>query len=173
MQSSNKFQLFRINSTPFSTLTLLLLSLVLAGCQSLDNNSGNRRVNTAARANVGNTLSDGSIRHDTDSPRIAQLWAAAEKAKSERKWNDAERYIQEALQLQPKDGVLWSRAADLKLTLLEPALAERFAMRSVAFANDNRTLLHRNWLIIEHAREMQGDMLGVREAHKQVQSYQY
>lgn len=150
---------------------LLSSGLILSGCQSLE--SPERQRAASAQQENGSLLADGSIRHDTDSPRVAQLWAAAEKARAERRWDEAEQHIQSALQLQPKDGVLWSRAADLKLTLLEPQMAEKFAMRSVAFANNNRTLLHRNWLIIEHAREMQGDLLGVREAHKQVQNYQY
>jgi len=34
-------------------------------------------------------------------------------------------------------------------------------------------LLYRNWLIIEHARSMRGDLLGVRSARKQVQLYRY
>ncbi len=40
-------------------------------------------------------------------------------------------------------------------------------------AGVNTPLLHRNWLIIEHARSMRGDLLGVRSAHKKVQEYQY
>lgn len=119
------------------------------------------------------TLSDGSIRHDTDSARLAQLWAAADRAMSADNLTLADQYLLEAIELKPADTILWSRAAELKLKLLEPALAENFAAKSNAFADDNKTLLHRNWLIIEHAREMRGDLLGVRDAHKMVQLYQY
>jgi len=155
-----------------SSSLALVVALALSGCKSMESPE-RQGINRASTSVDGKLLADGSIRHDTDSPRVAQLWAAAEKARNERRWTEAEQHIESALALQPKDGVLWSRAADLKLTLLEPQLAEKFAMRSVAFANSNRTLLHRNWLIIEHARELQGDLLGVREAHKQVQAYQY
>lgn len=121
----------------------------------------------------GKTDHTGAIRHDVDSPRIAQLWAAAEKARLADNLEQAESYIQEALVIAPEDSVLWSRAAELKLTMLEPALAENYAGKSIAYAADNGTLLHRNWLIIEHARDLRGDLLGVRDAHKMVQRFQY
>ncbi len=117
-------------------------------------------------------LSDGSIRHDTDNARVAQLWAAVEKARALDDAESADRYLQEALSISPQDGVLWSRAAEIKLTLLEPALAENYAAKSNVYSVNNPTLLHRNWLIIEHARELRGDLLGVRDAHKMVQKFQ-
>lgn len=156
-----------------------LLLFVLSGCAAMQNaaSSDNPKA-TASGQSVPRTssqdvvLPDGSIRHDTDSARVAQLWAAVEKARAVNDAETADRYLKEAISISPEDGVLWSRAAEIKLTLLEPALAENYAAKSNVYSVDNPTLLHRNWLIIEHARELRGDLLGVREAHKMVQKFQ-
>ena len=52
-------------------------------------------------------------------------------------------------------------------------MTKNFAIKSNVYAVTNRTLQHRNWLIIEHARDLRGDLLGVRDAHKMVQQLQY
>lgn len=116
---------------------------------------------------------DGSVRVDTDNQQVAKLWAAAEKARAENKLTIAIELLYEALELDPQNSLLWSRAAEIKLDSVEPALAENYATRSNAWAGENRPLLYRNWLIIENARSMRGDLLGVRSANKQVQLYQY
>ena len=81
--------------------------------------------------------------------------------------------LYEALEVSPGNSLLWSRAAELQLDSLEAALAENFAVKSNSYAGDNQALLYRNWLIIQHARDMRGDLLGVRSAHKKVQQYQF
>lgn len=119
------------------------------------------------------TRPDGGVRLDTTSQEVASLWAAAERARAENKPVISLELLYEAMEIDPQNALLWSRAAEHKLDSLEPALAENYATRSNTFANENRPLLHRNWLIIEHARSMRGDLLGERSAHKQVQFYQY
>lgn len=161
-----------------STLKLCLCMLFsaqfLVGCASFAGNQS-----TASQgvkpivSSGGQTLPDGSIRHDTDNARVAQLWSAAESAREENDLDSADTYIAEALTVKPQDPVLWSRAAELKLGKLELSLAENYAAKSLAYETENRVLMHRNWLIIEHARELRGDLLGVRDAHKMVQQYQF
>jgi len=119
------------------------------------------------------TLPEGSIRYDTDSARIAQLWSAAEQARLEENNDLALQRLFEALELSPQNSLLWSRAAEIQLNSEQASLAENFATKSNTFAGTNVSLLHRNWLIIEHARSLRGDLLGVRSAHKKVQEYQY
>jgi len=116
---------------------------------------------------------DGAVRVDTTSERVAQLWAAAEQARQENKDAIALELLYEGLEISPQNSLLWSRAAELQLDSLEAALAESYATKSNAFAGDNTALLYRNWLIIEQSRNMRGDLLGVRSAHKKVQQYQY
>ncbi len=119
------------------------------------------------------TLPDGSIRYDTDDERITKLWSASEQARIEDKNEEALELLYQALEISPQNSLLWSRAAEVQLENSEAALAENFANKSNAFAGSNTPLLHRNWLIIEHARSLRGDLLGVRSAHKKVQEYQY
>jgi len=116
---------------------------------------------------------DGSVRLDTANQEVARLWASAEKARAENRPAISLELLYEALEIDPENSLLWSRAAEHKLDTLEPALAEDYALRSINLAGENRPLLYRNWLIIEHARSMRGDLLGERSAHKQVQAFQY
>lgn len=116
---------------------------------------------------------DGSVRFDTDSEKVAQLWKSAEQARKQDREAVALELLYDALEIDPQNALLWSRAAEIQLDSLEAALAESYANKSNVFAGENSALLYRNWLIIEHARNMRGDLLGVRSAHKKVQQYQY
>jgi len=126
-----------------------------------------------APALVGETLPDGSVRVDTDDARVAQLWSASQQSSAENDDAQALEFIYQALEINPQNSLLWSRAAEIQLDAEQPAQAENFAVKSNAFAAENTALLYRNWLIIEHARNMRGDLLGVRSAHRKVQQYQY
>lgn len=116
---------------------------------------------------------DGSVRVDTQSQEVAKLWASAERARADDKLTIALELLYEALEIDPENGLLWSRAAEIQLDDIKPELAESYATRSNAWAGENNSLLYRNWLIIKHARSMRGDLLGVRGAQKQAQLYQY
>lgn len=157
----------------YRRLAFVVSFLMLGACSSMGPHGDDNKRVAPLVSSAGQTLPDGSIRHDTDSARVAQLWSASESAREKKDIDGAEKYLLEALKLKPLDPVLLSRAAELKLIKLEPALAENLAAKSIAYSPENRTLMHRNWLIIEHARELRGDLLGVRDAHKMVQNYQY
>ncbi len=148
---------------------LISLALLSAGCASLAPPQQDPLVDEVY---VG-TLPDGTIRFDTEDERIAKLWSAAEQARIEDKNSEALEYLYQALEISPQNSLLWSRAAEVQLENSEAAMAENFASKSNTFAGTNTPLLHRNWLIIEHARSMRGDLLGVRSAHKKVQEFQY
>jgi len=113
------------------------------------------------------------ITGNTDFERVAKLWAEAEDARANGQNSVALELLYDALEVNPQNALLWSRAAEIQLDSLEAALAESYATKSNAFAANNNSLLYRNWMIIEHSRNMRGDLLGVRSAHKKVQQYQY
>lgn len=148
---------------------MALLASVLASCSALQPDGGSKV--QAVEPIVARP--DGSIREDTDDQQVARLWASAETARQEGKDTIALELVYEALEIDPQSAVLWSRAAEIQLDKLESSLAESFAVKSNGFALENKTLLYRNWLIIEEARDLRGDLLGVRSAHKKVQQYQY
>lgn len=149
---------------------VLLAALALSACASTDNES---LPPDSPPIFSSQTLPDGSVRVDTVDARVAQLWSASQQAASEDNDADALEYVYQALEIDPQNGLLWSRAAEIQLDNEQPAQAENFAVKSNLFANENRGLLYRNWLIIEHARTLRGDLLGVRSANRKVQQYRY
>lgn len=146
---------------------LALLFAVLQGCAS----NSPKPEEPAPLANLRAQL-DGSIRYDTDDQRLAELWSAAEQARRVENDDRALDLLYRAIEISPNNSMLWSRAAEVQLDNDQALMAENLALKSNAFAGENPVLLHRNWLIIEHARSLRGDLLGVRSARKQVELYQ-
>jgi len=155
-----------------STRILPLLACLLAatGCASIGNTSSDNNLTPAPRAV---SLADGSVRVDTQNSQIAELWSISENARQSGNDPLALESLYQALELEPQNSLLWSRVAELQLDNSEPGRAEQSALRSNLYAGNNGSLLHRNWLMIKHARNVRGDLLGVRSAHKQAQQYQY
>ncbi len=161
--------LMQMNMKSALNVFVMSVAMLSVGCASLQ-----QEQQTTPTPPVNSvTLPEGSIRYDTDDARIAQLWSAAEQARIEENTDLALQRLFEALELSPQNSLIWSRAAEIQLNNQQASLAENFAMKSNTFAGENASLLHRNWLIIEHARSLRGDLLGVRSAHKKVQEYQY
>ncbi len=152
-------------------LMVLGVAMLSVGCAALQQPPAQSAQPVAPLSSE--TLPEGSIRYDTDDERVAKLWSAAEQARIEENTDLALRRLFEALEISPRNSILWSRAAEIQLQNEQAAVAENFALKSNTFAGPNAALLHRNWLIIEHARSLRGDLLGVRSAHKKVQEYQY
>lgn len=148
---------------------LVLSALLISACAATPGGPGGS--SDSILPAVALARPDGSVRLDTDNKDVASLWASAERARSEGKPVIATELLYEALEVDPQNSLLWSRAAELQIDSVEPALAEEYAERSNLLAGDNRPLIYRNWLIIEHARSMRGDLLGVRSARKQSELY--
>ena len=116
---------------------------------------------------------DGSIHHEVRDERVAELWQKSETERQNGQIENALNYLNQALEVAPDDPVLWSRGAEIYLSVRENGRAENYASKSNAFAGpDSYSLQYRNWLIIRHAREMRGDLLGARNAQQMVQKYQ-
>jgi len=145
--------------------------LLLTGCGSFQQPAAQVPFAPANGVSAKGQL-DGSIRYDTESERVAELWSAAEDARSRNNDTAALDLLYQALDLSPENSLLWSRAAELQLDNDQALVAEDLALKSNAFAQGNSVILHRNWLIIEHARSLRGDLLGVRSARKNVQEFQ-
>ena len=152
-----------------TTTGALLLAVVLASACATPGNGVN---DSPMPEQPTLTRHDGGVRFDTDSQQVANLWASAESARVEGRDNVALELLYEALDIDPQNSLLWSRAAELQLVQLDAELAETYAERSNSFAEENRALMQRNWMIIERSRSMRGDLLGQRSAHKQVQFFQ-
>ena len=163
----------RPSNKPLPLIFAIVAAVVVSGCTSLAPTQDLKTPVQATQTQLDGTLPlDGSIRQDTTSARVAELWANAEQARLSSNHEAAINFILQAIELQPQDALLLSRVAELQLNVRQPVLAESYAVRSNAYAATNRTMLLRNWLIIEHSREMRGDLLGVRTAHRQVIEFQ-
>jgi len=153
-------------------LAVLLVVSFTTGCAALQEPQQGAQTD-ARNVAAAKVLPEGGIRYDTTSARVAELWNSAEEAQGAQNPDLALRHLFEALEISPQNSALWSKAAEIQLSNQQAALAENFAVKSNTFAGTNASLLHRNWLIIEHARSLRGDLLGVRSAHKKVTEYQY
>lgn len=168
-----------MQTTMKNALNVLIVSsaMLVMGCQSSRQSSAplliTEPVPVANSENQAQSQTSNSVRYDTKDARIAKIWLEAEQARRGGNTDLALQRLFEGIDIQPQNSLLWSRAAEIQLNNQQAALAENFAAKSNTFAGNNDSLLHRNWLIIEHARSMRGDLLGVRSAHKKVQEYQY
>ncbi len=167
------YSLIFMQTTMKNVRNALIVSgaMLVMGCQSTQQRT-DAPVLAAPAVSAESQPSNG-VRYETKDARIAKIWLEAEQARRSGNTDLALQRIFEGIDIQPQNSLLWSRAAEIQLNNEQAALAENFAVKSNTFAGNNDSLLHRNWLIIEHARSMRGDLLGVRSAHKKVQEYQY
>ncbi|MDZ7748688.1 MAG: tetratricopeptide repeat protein [Halofilum sp. (in: g-proteobacteria)] len=112
---------------------------------------------------------EGVVEHGIDNEAVAMLWDQAEQARAEGDTDAAIRAIERALDVDPDDAVLWSRLAELRLQTGEARVAENLATRSNSLAAGQRLLRYRNWLIIEAARQQQGDEQGADAARAEIE----
>lgn len=108
---------------------------------------------------------EGEIRHDIQDENVARFWQESEILYRNGDVDNAMGRLQQALEITPRDAVLWSRAAEFSLDQESNLRAENYAAKSNFLATaDNRPLRYRNWLIIQRSRENRGDLLGARDA---------
>ena len=145
----------------------VLLTALLSACATLDSNTqeGPNQADIIAEKLDAYVLSQGEIRHDVKDENVARLWQASEILKRNGELENATAKLQQALEITPRDAVIWSRVAEFSLEQNSNLRAENYAAKSNFLAAlGNRPLRYRNWLIIQRAREARGDLLGAREA---------
>lgn len=153
----------------FPFVCWLVFALLLGGCSSTPDR-GQPKIEKALPDYVS---IDGSIRHEVQDERVVELWKKSDSERQQGQYENALSMLNGALEVAPKDPVLWSRGAEDYLTIGENALAENYASKSNFYApQDSRALQYRNWLIIKHAREQRGDLLGARNAQQMVLKFQ-
>lgn len=112
-----------------------------------------------------NTPVQPSVAEPTDKAAVSVLWNKAEQARKSGDVDGALAQLEQAVKIQPKSPVLWSRMAELKLKQRQYVSAENIATKSNQLvAGRNKILEYRNWLIIAKAREANGDYAGSAEA---------
>jgi hypothetical protein len=104
------------------------------------------------------------------SPAVIALLDVADREMQSGRRDYAVASIERALNLEPKNAMLWSRLAIIRLQQQDWQQAYVLANKSNSLAQGNRSLQIQNWQVIEKARAGQGDAAGVAEARRMLDS---
>lgn len=173
---------------PIRTLVILVIFILINACAS----TGNRYVpvedqsttveqqhedqieagvEKLERADItSQTLPDASdSRQAAASPAVIALLESAERDLQAGKSEYAVASIERALNLEPKNAILWSRLATIRLAQQDWQQAYVLANKSNSLAQGNTALQRQNWQIIARAKTGQSDVAGAAEARKKLE----
>jgi tetratricopeptide (TPR) repeat protein len=103
----------------------------------------------------------------TQTPAVSALIAAANQSSKSGNLESAAATMERAIRIEPRNAELLYKLAVLRLKQSKPVLAEDLAKKAALLAGKDNTLKKNSWLLIAHAKEMQGDNSGAEEArHK-------
>ncbi|OED42389.1 hypothetical protein AB833_07025 [Chromatiales bacterium (ex Bugula neritina AB1)] len=143
-------------------VAVLLSIMLLSGCAV---NGGVAEPDPIAEMLDAYVVGESDIKHEVQNQEVARLWQESEIFRRNGDIENAKSRLGQAIQITPRDAVLWSRAAELELDQNAHLRAENYAAKSNFLASvDDGGLRYRNWLIIQLSREGRGDLLGAREA---------
>ncbi|MGZ5014084.1 MAG: hypothetical protein ACXV7E_08680 [Methylobacter sp.] len=105
------------------------------------------------------------------SPVVGALVSAANQNSKAGDLDSAAASIERAIRIEPRNATLFYKLAVLRLQQSKPRLAEDLAKKSALLASTNNTLKKHCWLLIAHAREIQQDFAGAKEARAKADSF--
>jgi hypothetical protein len=79
--------------------------------------------------------------------------------------------IERAIRIEPRNPTLFYKLALLRLKESKPRMAEDLAKKSALLASTDNVLKKHCWLLIAHAREMQQNFAGAKEARAKADSF--
>jgi tetratricopeptide (TPR) repeat protein len=98
------------------------------------------------------------------SPAVGALVIAANQNTSSGNLEAASATIERAIRIEPRNANLYYKLALVRIKQSKPRLAEDLAKKSALLAANDRTLKKHSWLLIAHARELQKNFKGAKEA---------
>lgn len=105
------------------------------------------------------------------SPAVGALVLAAAQNSQNGDLDSAAASIERAIRIEPRNATLFYKLALLRLKQSKPHLAEDLAKKSALLASTDNTLKKHCWLLIAHAREIQQDFAGAKEAREKADSF--
>lgn len=105
------------------------------------------------------------------SPAVGALVSVAKQNSKSGDLESAAASIERAIRIEPRNATLFYKLALLRLDQSKPRLAEDLAKKSALLASTDNTLKRHCWLLIAHAREMQQDFPGAKEARAKADSF--
>jgi len=105
------------------------------------------------------------------SPAVDALVSAANQNSKAGDLDSATASIERAIRIEPRNATLFYKLALLRLKQSKPRLAEDLAKKSALLASTDNTLKKHCWLLIAHARELQRDFSGAKEARAKADDF--
>lgn len=105
------------------------------------------------------------------SPAVGALVSAANQNSKAGDLDSATASIERAIRIEPRNATLFYKLALLRLKQSKPRLAEDLAKKSALLASTDNTLKKHCWLLIAHARELQRDFSGAKEARAKADDF--
>ncbi|MCK9395132.1 MAG: tetratricopeptide repeat protein [Methylobacter sp.] len=105
------------------------------------------------------------------SPVVSALVSAANQNTKSGDLDSAAASIERAIRIEPRNATLFYKLALLRLKQSKPRLAEDLAKKSALLASTDNILKKNCWLLIAHAREIQQDFAGAKEARAKADSF--
>ena len=100
----------------------------------------------------------------SDPPAVLALVQEADASTASGRLDNAAATLERGIRIQPRNGLLWQKLAEVRLKQNQPGLAEDLAKKSNVLAKENKSLTRKNWSIIAEARRLKGDVPGASEA---------
>ena len=88
---------------------------------------------------------------------ISNLMQSADTAYTERRWEEAASVLERALRIEPGNGLLWQRLAEVRFAQGDYLQTVQLASKSDALAGTNRILRTDNLILMIEAYEAMGD----------------
>jgi hypothetical protein len=105
------------------------------------------------------------------SPAVGALVSAADQNSKGGDLDSAAASIERAIRIEPRNATLFYKLALLRLKQSKPHLAEDLAKKSALLASTDNILKRHCWLLIAHARELQQDFVGAKEARAKADGF--
>ncbi|TAN71402.1 MAG: tetratricopeptide repeat protein [Methylobacter sp.] len=105
------------------------------------------------------------------SPAVGALVSAANQDSQSGDLDSAAVAIERAIRIEPRNATLFYKLALLRLKQAKPRLAEDLAKKSALLASTDSLLKKHCWLLIAHAREIEHDFVGAKEARAKADGF--
>ncbi|MGZ5052547.1 MAG: tetratricopeptide repeat protein [Methylobacter sp.] len=105
------------------------------------------------------------------SPAVGALVTASNQNTQSGDLDSAASAIERAIRIEPRNASLFYKLALLRLKQSKPRLAEDLAKKSALLASTDSTLKKHCWLLVAHARELQQDFAGAKQARDKADSF--
>ena len=107
----------------------------------------------------------------TESPALTSLLNQADQAIEQQQWSEALNSLERAQRIDSKQSAIWTRLSIVYLAKQDPEQAIQMAKKSNSHAQNNKSVLAYNWLLISRAHLQMNQIDQAKAATQQSQQY--